>query len=158
MKKPLFFKASVLLDAEPELVWDTLINPEYTAMYMFHCEPVTDWQVGSPLLWRGKLDGTVYVSGKVLRFEPPQLLSFSSFNPQGPYPDLPENYLTTTYTLKKGREGVELSVAQGDFSNVPDGPARFEDAEGWEMILEAIQLVVEERRTGRIIPDAGHED
>lgn len=144
IRKPLYFKASVLIHAPRELVWRVLTEPVYTAMWLFNCEPETDWTVGSPLVWRGRLDGTVYVTGKVLRFEPPALLSFTSFNPNGSYPDLPENHLETTYTLKQSREGTELTIAQGDFSQVDDGLARFEDAEGWQGVLEAIQEVVEE--------------
>lgn len=144
IKKPLYFKASVLVHAPREAVWKVLTEPEFTAMWLFNCIPETDWAVGSPLAWRGRLDGTVYVTGKVLRFEPPSLLSFTSFNPNGAYPDLPANYLDTTYTLKQTREGTELTIAQGDFSQVEDGEERFADAEGWQGVLEAIQEVAEE--------------
>ena len=144
IKKPLYYKATALIHAPRELVWKVLTEPEYTAMWLFNCVPETDWSIGSPLSWRGRLDGTVYVTGKVLRFEPPALLSFTSFDPNGAYPDLPENYLETTYSLKHTREGTELTIAQGDFSQVENGEERFRDAEGWQAVLAAIQEVVEE--------------
>lgn len=146
MKKSLFYKASVIIRADARAVWQALTDPEKTRIYLFNCEPVTDWQTGSTLDWRGKLDGTVYVTGKVLRFEPPRILSFTAFNPQGSYPDIPENHLTTTYTLKPLRDGtIELTIAQGDFAGVEDGETRFQDAEGWQDVLEGIRTVVEER-------------
>jgi uncharacterized protein YndB with AHSA1/START domain len=145
MKKSLYYKATILIQASPQEVWRALTDPAITPLWLFHCEPVTDWQTGSSLEWRGLLDGTVYVTGKVLRFEPPKLLSFTAFNPQGDYPDIPENHLTTTYTLKALRNGqVELTTAQGDFAGVADGEQRFRDAEGWQDVLEAIRTVVEE--------------
>lgn len=144
LRKPLYFKASVLVNAARDTVWQVLTEPRFTAMWLFNCEPETDWAIGSPLSWRGRLDGTVYVSGKVLRFEPPALLSFTSFNPNGAYPDTPENHLETTFTLKSVREGTELTIAQGDFSGLTDAEERFQDAEGWQSVLEGIREVVEE--------------
>lgn len=150
--KPLYYACSVEIQAPPDTVWSLLTDPAFTPLYMFHCVPETDWQPGSTLLWKGKLDGTVHVQGQVLRFEPPVLLSFTAFDPQGPYEDIPANYLTTTYTLKKTRTGTLLTVAQGDFNRVENGMHRFASAEGWQEVLAAIRDLAEE--AGDTMPKA----
>ncbi|MBP6184160.1 MAG: SRPBCC domain-containing protein [Saprospiraceae bacterium] len=145
MKKPIYYTGYVNIDAPKEKVWDALINPALTPLYMYNCEPITDWQIGSPLVWRGKIDGTEYVTGKVLRFEPGKMLSFTTFNPMGDFPDVPENHLVTSYAIKPIKEGgVELTVSQGDFAAVADGVNRFKDADGWMTVLVAIKELVEE--------------
>ncbi len=144
MKKPIYYTGYVNISASKEKVWDALTNPSMTPLYMYNCEPITDWQVGSPLVWRGKLDGTDYVIGKVLRFEPGKILSFTAFNPMGTYPDVPENHLVTSYMIKPAKEGVELVISQGDFAEVEDGVNRFKDAEGWMTVLLAIKELVDE--------------
>ena len=50
-------KNSIVINAPTTTVWDVLINPEQTKKYMFDCETVSDWNVGSPLLWRANYEG-----------------------------------------------------------------------------------------------------
>ncbi|MFK7933409.1 MAG: SRPBCC domain-containing protein, partial [Saprospiraceae bacterium] len=69
MTTSMIIKEEVLFQATPEQVWDLLINPALTKQYMFGCEVLSDWKVGSPVYWKGKTeDGTAinYVEGKVL--------------------------------------------------------------------------------------------
>lgn len=47
---PLFIKNTITINAPITKVWDALINPEQTKKYMFGCEAVSDWKVGSSLL------------------------------------------------------------------------------------------------------------
>ena len=49
MTDQLTVQNSITINAAPAVVWDALVNPEQTKKYMFGCETVSDWQVGSPL-------------------------------------------------------------------------------------------------------------
>jgi len=42
---------SIHIHANAEKVWDALINPEKTKVYMFGCATVSTWEIGSDLLW-----------------------------------------------------------------------------------------------------------
>jgi uncharacterized protein YndB with AHSA1/START domain len=57
VSKELIITNSIDIHASASKVWDALTNPEQTKKYMFGCETVSDWEVGSPLLWRGTYDG-----------------------------------------------------------------------------------------------------
>lgn len=37
---------TIEIQATPEAVWDALVNPEKTKIYMFGCATVSDWQEG----------------------------------------------------------------------------------------------------------------
>ena len=57
MERPppgLVANASALIDASPAAVWDALTNPEEIREYMFGAIGVSEWTVGSRILWQGK--------------------------------------------------------------------------------------------------------
>jgi uncharacterized protein YndB with AHSA1/START domain len=142
-------KNTVAIEAPASEVWDALINSEKTKVYMFGCEAVSDWKVGSELLWRGNYEGkeTVFVKGRVINFEPVKKMSYTTFDPNSPFEDIPQNYLTVTYTLEEQDGKTHLTVTQGDYDKVADGERRFRESdnngEGWNPILLEIKKLVE---------------
>ncbi len=120
----MIIKEEVLFKSKIEQVWDLLINPEMTKQYMFGCEVISDWKVGSPVHWKGKTeDGkeVIYVKGEVLEYEEGIKLSSNTFDPTSGMKDIPENYVNLTYELKQVPEGTFLRITQGDFANAEDG-------------------------------------
>ena len=149
MDTPLIVENYVSVNAPIEKVWDALINPEHTVKYMFGCVPLTDWQVGSPLLWQGHHEGQdmVFVKGSIVDFQAPQLLVYTVIDPLNPnIPDIAENYLTVTYALNEEAGMTHFTVTQGDYTSVAEGQKRYDEAMqagGWQSILEAIKTLVE---------------
>jgi uncharacterized protein YndB with AHSA1/START domain len=149
MSQPLIVKSSIAIRASSDIVWDALTNPEQTKKYMFGCAALSDWTVGSPLLWKGVFNGIeiVAVKGKVVDIEPGRFLAYTTFDPNAALEDIEENYVTVTYTLT-GTNGVTtLDVTQGDFATVADGERRYKETynegEGWNPILVEIKKLVE---------------
>lgn len=151
MKKELIITNQVIINAPTSKVWDALINPEQTKKYMFGCETVSDWQVGSELLWKAEYEGQemVFVKGHIVKLESGKVLAYTTIDPNNPdIPDVPENYLTVTYTLTEENGATLFTVTQGDYSTVADGEKRYADSynngEGWNPILVEIKKIVEE--------------
>lgn len=141
---------SVTINTSPSVVWDALVNPEQTKKYMFGCETVSDWNIGSPLLWRGTHEGQdmVFVKGHIVAIEPGKFLAYTTIDPNSTIGDSPENYLTVTYHLSVENEQTVLTVTQGDYTTVADGQRRYEETiegGGWQPILIAIKTLIEER-------------
>ncbi|MCX6351089.1 MAG: SRPBCC domain-containing protein [Bacteroidetes bacterium] len=150
MAEELLIKNTITINAPAAKVWDALTNPEQTKKYMFGCETVSDWEVGSPLLWQANYEGkdTVFVKGNIVEIKPNQFLAYSVIDPNNPsIPDVPENYLTVTYYLKSEGEQTILEVTQGDYNKVADGEKRYAEAynsgEGWNPIMIEIKKLVE---------------
>lgn len=139
MSTQMIIKEEVLFKSKIEQVWDLLINPEMTKQYMFGCEVISDWKVGSPVHWKGKTeDGkeVIYVKGEVLEYEEGIKLSSNTFDPTSGMKDIPENYVNLTYELKQVPEGTFLRITQGDFANAEDGKKRYEESKnGWKEIV-----------------------
>jgi len=139
----------ITINATPQKVWDALINPEQTKKYMFGCETISDWKVGSSLLWRGSYEGkeTVFVSGFILEIQPEKILKYSVIDPNAQYPHTAENHLNITYKLENVNGQTTLTVIQDGFENAAEGEKRYTDVynngDGWNPILKLIKEVVE---------------
>lgn len=130
MSEPLIIKNSISIRAPKAKVWDALVNPEQTKKYMYGCEPISDWKTGSELLWQG-VDGDksiTFVKGKIIAIRPEEYLAYTVIDPNNTeVPDIPENYLTVTYTLEENNGETRCSVTQGDYSTVANGQGRYDD-------------------------------
>ena len=145
----LVVKNSILINADAGKVWDALVNPEQTKQYMFGCETVSDWKIGSPLLWQAIYEGkeTVFVKGIILDLQPNRLLKYTVIDPNATMADIPENYLNVTYRLEEQNGQTNLTVFQDGFEGAADGDKRYKDVqnngEGWNPILVEIKKLVE---------------
>ncbi len=147
--KSLTIENTIDIKATSANVWDALTNPDQTQKYMFGCRTESDWQPGSPLLWKMMHEGVeiIAVKGTVVKVSAPTLLSYTVFDPNSQIKDIPVNYLTVTYELEDTHDGTRLKVTQGDYLTVADGQKRYEesynDGEGWNPILVQIKKTLE---------------
>jgi uncharacterized protein YndB with AHSA1/START domain len=150
--EPLLVKNTITIKAPVSKVWDALTNPEQTKKYMFGCETVSDWKPGSELLWRMKYEGQPFVAvkGNVVDIQPGKFLAYTTIDPNNAgIADVPENYLTVTYSLAEEQGQTFLTVTQGDYNTVAEGERRYTEAynngEGWNPILVEIKKLLEEQ-------------
>ncbi|HXB99724.1 MAG TPA: SRPBCC domain-containing protein [Terriglobales bacterium] len=141
----LLIRKSIDIDAPVETLWRVLTDSEFIKQYMFGCTAETDWKPGSPLLWKGAADGKLYVKGHVVSIEKPHRLAYTIFDPNSTIKDIPANYLTMTYELKKRNERASvLEITQGDFSAVEDGERRYQHSlDGDDSVLSGIKKLAE---------------
>ena len=141
---------TITINAPASKVWDALTNPEQTKKYMFGCEAVSDWEPGSPLLWRMQHEGQelTTVKGNVIEFKTERRLVYTVFDPNANFEDKPENYLIVTYNLENENGQTRLTVTQGDFNSVENGEKRYQEmynnGEGWNPILVQIKAIAEQ--------------
>ena len=147
--KTLEIKNTISINAPMEKVWDALVNPEQTKKYMFGCETVSDWKIGSTLNWQALYEGknTIFVTGKIISIEPNKKLVYTTFDPNSTMEDIPENHLTVTYDLATENQQTIFTVTQGNYATVAEGERRYKEAynngEGWNPILIEIKKLVE---------------
>ena len=142
----MIIEKEVQFNATKAQVWDLLTNPAMTKQYMFGCEIISDWKIGSSILWKGLTeDGKeiIYVKGNIIDFNDGIKFSFTMFDPNMEIEDIPENYLELTYDLKEKDNVTTLKLTQGNFASVDNGKKRYEESmKGWEMVIPMmIQLI-----------------
>ena len=57
MKKELIVNKTFEINTDLLDVWDALINPEKIKKYFFGIDFITDWEVGSPILFQYEMEG-----------------------------------------------------------------------------------------------------
>jgi uncharacterized protein YndB with AHSA1/START domain len=142
MSKALIVRNTIKLNADVDRAWDALTDPTLTKRYMFGCEVVSDWKVGSPILWKAFSDGQelVHVKGSIVGIQRKKRLEYTVIGSHTDYDDVPANYTTVTYELTPQDKQTVLSVAQGDFARVADGQKRYNDCiKGWESALNGLK-------------------
>ena len=143
---------SKIINAAVGDVWDALVNPDKTMIYMFGCKAVSDWAPGSKLLWEAEIEGKkmVFVTGKVLTFEAPQLLQYTVFDPNKDMEDIPANHLRVTYQLEAVEGLTKLTIKQDGFEHAAMGEERYKEVYnngvGWDPILQQIADLVEGKK------------
>jgi uncharacterized protein YndB with AHSA1/START domain len=133
--------AEVQIDARSARVWAALVDPKLIKKYMFDTDVVTDWQQGSPIVWRGVYEGKSYEDkGEILEIDPERLLRVTHFSPLSGKDDVPANYHTLTYEIEQSGDRTRVSLSQ-------DNNASEEEAEhsrsNWEKMLSGLKEVVE---------------
>ena len=127
--------------ASPAQVWAALTDPTLIKKYMFGSLVDTDWQQGSPIVWKGEYEGKSYEDkGEILEIEWERRLKVSHFSPLSGQEDVPDNYHTLLYELTPDGNKTHISLSQ-------DKNASEEEADrakgNWEMMLGGLKKVVE---------------
>jgi uncharacterized protein YndB with AHSA1/START domain len=122
MTKGLIATASTTIDAPRAAVWQALVMPAAIKQYMFGTTVVSDWVVGSPIIWKGEWKGRAYEDkGIILQLVPERILEYSHFSPLSGVPDIPENYHTVTVELSSDGTRTRVDLTQ---DNNPTEQAR----------------------------------
>ena len=135
-------KAGTTIDAPVSQVWDALTNPEMINQYLYGTEVTSDWQVGSPITYRGEWEGKTYEDkGKILEIEPEKLLVSTFWSSLSGLPDTPENYKTVRYELS-GTDGQTQVIIIQD-NNATEEEAKHSQ-KNWLSVLSKLKELLEE--------------
>ena len=97
----LTLETSISIAAPADKVWAALITPELVQQYFFGTRLVTDWQVGSPIYFRGEWGGKPYEDkGTVFEFYPPKKPVYNYLSSWSGKEDVPENYANISYAVQ----------------------------------------------------------
>lgn len=139
--KGLIAKGSIVIEAPVGKVWDALTDPAKVKRYMFGADMITDWRVGSAIVWKGVWEGKPYEDkGTVLKHEEDRLLQYSYYSPMMGRPDAPENYCTVTIELSGDGGRTTVTLVQ---DNNATEEARAHSEEGWKMMLQGLKREAE---------------
>ncbi|WP_428742424.1 SRPBCC domain-containing protein [Tenacibaculum sp.] len=148
MSDSMIIEEEIFFKTTPSMVWDLLTNPKMTKQYMFGCEVLTDWKIGSQILWNGKTENgeeITYVKGKIIEFENEKKVTSTMFDPNIGIPDIPKNHINLTYEIIPNEIGCKLVITQGDFKGTDNAVKRFEESkQGWKMIIPVMKKILNE--------------
>ncbi len=101
MRNDLQVSESIEINASVLKVWHALTTPEIIKDYLFGTETVTDWKVGSEIVFQGEYEGNKYRDhGVILENILNKKIAYSYWSGFSGAEDKPENYSTVIYTLE----------------------------------------------------------
>jgi uncharacterized protein YndB with AHSA1/START domain len=131
----------IQIHAPTAAVWEALTSPAMVKQYFFGTDLVTDWQVGSPIYFRGEWDGTPYEDkGVILEFVPQQRMSFDYLSSFSGLADLPENYAQISYVLLEQDGVCTLTITQ---NKLPDEEKLAHSEQNWQAIMGEMKKILE---------------
>ena len=141
MNKKLTVKKTIEINAPISKVWNALSNPELIKQYLFGTETLSNWKVGSEIIFQGEYRGAKYRDkGKITKIEHEKLFQYTYWSGFSGLEDNEENYSLVTYELSEKNGKTLLSVTQQGFAS--------EQAEGhsensWKMVLNSLKKLLE---------------
>lgn len=143
MNKSLKAIQSIEINASSASVWESLTNPEKIKKYLFGTETVTDWKVGSPIIFQGNYNGHAYQDkGNVLEVKKNEMLKYNYWSGMSGLEDKIENYFIVTYSIEHTSENkVKLTWYQEGF---PTEEKRKHTEDGLPALLEQIKTISEQ--------------
>ncbi|WP_075344536.1 SRPBCC domain-containing protein [Tenacibaculum agarivorans] len=146
MEKLMIIKKTVDFNSNKEEVWDLLTNPEKTKQYMFGCEVLSEWNIGSQIIWKGKTENgqeIIHVKGEITEIKNGEKVSFTMLDPNIGIKDIPENYVKLTYELNESESGTIFKLTQ-EFEGIENAEKRYEESiSGWNMVIDVMKKLVE---------------
>jgi uncharacterized protein YndB with AHSA1/START domain len=141
-KPPLVF--TFYIAAPLEKVWNGFVSEEANQTIFMGADFEIDLRPGGAMTWSGPgKDGqwTRYVTGEVLRVEPPTRLEYKFGMGDG------ARMSRVTIELTPETEAVKVVVTNDDFTD--DDPAYLQNADGWPRILSRLKTLLETGKTFR---------
>lgn len=133
--------SSIDIKAASEKIWEALVRPEIAKKYFYGAEVITDWQEGSPIVFRGEFNGNKYEEkGTLLSVNKAKRLQYSHWSNLDGTPDVPENYRIWTFDLKQTADTTQLSISE---DNIPTKKLKERSDEFWTSVLKSIKKIVE---------------
>lgn len=146
----LIAQTSTTISAPIAAVWKALTDPAQIKQYMFGTDAVSDWHEGSPIVWRGELQGRRYEDkGTILKLVPQHTLQFSHYSPLSGMPDEPQNYHTVTIEIFGQGTLTHVSLTQDGNASAEE---RDHSAKNWAMMLQGLKGLVETLEAKRPTP------
>jgi uncharacterized protein YndB with AHSA1/START domain len=141
MSKTYVAEASVTINASAARVWEALTTPEILKKFYFGADIVSDWKVGSPIVYKGQWQGKAYEDkGVILKFEPPKVLATTHWSPLSGMPDSPENYHKVTYVLTQKGPGTTVELSQDNNATEEE---KSQNDQFWQKMLDGLKKLLE---------------
>jgi uncharacterized protein YndB with AHSA1/START domain len=144
----------------PEKLWQALTDPAFTKRY-WGAELKSDWQVGSPLLWREGDSEYEDLDQVILESDPPRRLSYSWHNYQPKHAAIfgwddeklaqlqKEKRSKVTFEIEPAGATVKLTVRHDGFDSETEMLKAISG--GWPALLSSLKTLLE---TGNALPGA----
>jgi len=132
---------TIEINADKSKVWNALTNPDIIKQYFFGTEVVSDWEVGSEIIFQGEYQGRKYRDkGNILKIETEKIFQYNYWSGFSDLEDKEENYSIVTYKLNEANGKTKLLLTQ---ENIANEQSREHSDKNWDMVLTQMKEIIE---------------
>ena len=107
--------STIQINASKRKVWDTVTKPEFVKLWQYGSDLLTSWEIGSEIKFKTEWEDKIFEQwGKVLEFQPTEIVKYSLFAPRPGLEDTPENYFIMSYVLTEVDGQTKMEIIQED--------------------------------------------
>jgi uncharacterized protein YndB with AHSA1/START domain len=122
-------QSQTTIDAQPERIWDAIMDPELVSQAFFGAKVDTDWKVGHPITWTGEWQGKPFHDeGEIKRVEAPRELVFTHYEH------------VVTFDLKPTNGSTRVTITQ-THAGSPEEKKHSEA--NWAKVLQTLKQIAE---------------
>ncbi|MBK9985316.1 MAG: SRPBCC domain-containing protein [Saprospiraceae bacterium] len=132
---------TISINALTSEVWNALTNPDLIKEWLFGTKVISDWKVGTSILFTGNWQGTDYADkGTILKFDIEKVFQYNYWSGFSGLPDTPENYSVITFALTPNDTATMLTLTQGNFAT----ETAYEHSDkNWDATLASMKKIIE---------------
>jgi uncharacterized protein YndB with AHSA1/START domain len=132
----------IFINASPELVFDMLTNSAQVIKYFPLKEVVSEWKVGSEVLYKGEVDNKSFTDyGVIDVISRPDEYKYTYWSDNHGTDRTPENHLSIRYKLSKEGKGTKLELVQSNLRSKE--MFQMMDATVWDFLLNNMKNHIE---------------
>lgn len=144
MRNNLVAKSTILINCSIDEVWKALTDKNMIKQYFFGTETITDWQEGSPILFKGAWGDLQYEDkGYILKIVPNILICYSYWSNLSGTADSIENYQNITYEICPQDNGTLVVVTQDNIDTEQNKDHYERDI--WQVVLNGLKELLEKK-------------
>ncbi|MCX8143637.1 MAG: SRPBCC domain-containing protein [Bacteroidia bacterium] len=134
---------TISINASTSKVWNTLTTPDLIKEWLFGTKVISDWKVGTSILFTGNWQGTDYADkGTILKFDIEKVFQYNYWSGFSGLPDSPENYSMITFELTSKDNGTMLTLTQSNFAT----ETMYEHSDkNWDAALDIVKNLAEKQ-------------
>ena len=141
MNKKFTAEVTGTITAQTSKVWEAFTTPRLLKQIFFGADVISDWKVGSSIIYKGEWQGKPYEDkGIILKFKPEKLLVTTHWSPLSGVPDVPENYHTVSYKLSGKGDSTKLTITQDNNATEDE---KMHSEQNWKMMLDGVKKMLE---------------
>jgi len=134
-------KASISVNAKASKAWQWLTTPSLIKQYLMGTDAISDWRIGSPIIYKGEWEGKPYEDkGKIMALVPNKLLRTTFWSSFSGLADVPDNYNMVTYELLESGDITTITVS---VDNNPTQESADQSTSNWMSVLESLKKLLE---------------
>jgi uncharacterized protein YndB with AHSA1/START domain len=136
-------RVSLTINAPRAKVWDALIDPEKIKQYILASDVVSEWRVGSSIVWTSEFQGKPFViKGTVLRLEPQRLLEYDQSRPIFRASQAVRSSDYHRVTIELADEGAQTRLSLIEQGNATERELAHSRG-GWQLALGSMKALLE---------------